>query len=347
MSRKVFHDLLQRYLDGSCTNEEKKLVEKWYMMLNKENTPVINPFELHLLEDEMWNEITSRTREINIDLRADSSIRFSWKTKIGVAAAVVTIMLFSTYFLLTDKESEISFLKNETGISKIEKINNSSLPLAVFLEDGSEVVLKPKASIIYPKKFSSKNRDVVLNGEAFFKVCKDKSRPFHVFHNQLKTTVVGTSFIIKSDKRDLLNEVVVLSGKVIVSEYETNKSLYNKLFSEKPAEVVLTRNQRAIYDKKNKGLVKTLVMKPLVIQEDIRRRSSFNFNETSLTKVFEELEEAYSIEIVVEIPLVKENTFTGELDTENLYTNLDLICKAIDADYEIKDTRIYIIQTKM
>jgi transmembrane sensor len=348
MSRKVFHDLLQRYLDGSCTREEKNLVETWYLMLSKVNPPMISPTELHVIEEDMWNELfakTSGTRSI-LGMGKSTGLK-QWMVKSAIAASIGIFVVISAYVLIIKRESEINFTEDNGKYAKIEKINNTLNPLAVDLEDGSKVVLRSNASISYPRHFSERSRDVVLNGEAFFKVSKDKSRPFHVYHGHLKTTVLGTSFIIKNDNSNTLNEVVVLSGKVMVTEHERNRSLYDRLVSKKTAEVVLMPNQRAIYDKNNKGLVRTLVMKPMIVREESDKTpSSFIFNETSLSKVFADLQKAYSIEIIVNIPFADKCTFTGELETENLYTNLDLICKAIGGSYEIRDTRIYIFANK-
>ncbi len=49
MGREAFNDLLKRYLEGKCTEEEKKVVEQWYSMLDDNDLPDIHNAELSAL----------------------------------------------------------------------------------------------------------------------------------------------------------------------------------------------------------------------------------------------------------------------------------------------------------
>lgn len=87
----------------------------------------------------------------------------------------------------------------------------------IVLPDGSRVWLNARSSLIYPNKFlPSQSRKVKLNGEAYFEVAHDKSRPFIVETEKIQTRVLGTSFNIRSYNDE--NPVVTLvSGSVEVS----------------------------------------------------------------------------------------------------------------------------------
>ena len=65
----------------------------------------------------------------------------------------------------------------------------------IVLPDGSRVWLNARSSLIYPNKFlTGQPRKVKLNGEAYFEVAHDKSRPFIVETEKVQTRVLGTSF---------------------------------------------------------------------------------------------------------------------------------------------------------
>lgn len=86
------------------------------------------------------------------------------------------------------------------------------------LNDGSLVRLAPGSRFRYPRAFDQKERNVYLEGEAFFEVSRDTSRPFIVQTQNLQTRVLGTSFNIEAYGKQALEKVVVVTGKVSVSK---------------------------------------------------------------------------------------------------------------------------------
>lgn len=88
----------------------------------------------------------------------------------------------------------------------------------ILLPDSSQIWLNGGTQIRVPEKFA-KLREVYLdNGEVFFLVKRDVSRPFVVHSPQLNTRVLGTSFNIRSYKNEPGIRVSVKTGKVEVTE---------------------------------------------------------------------------------------------------------------------------------
>ena len=89
----------------------------------------------------------------------------------------------------------------------------------VTLEDGTLVHLNYNSRLIYPEKFGDR-RDVILDGEAYFMVAKDKSRQFVVHTPKGDVKVYGTEFVVNTgtstengnDNKELT--VVLVKGSV-------------------------------------------------------------------------------------------------------------------------------------
>lgn len=87
----------------------------------------------------------------------------------------------------------------------------------VTLDDGTLVHLNYDSRLIYPEKFGDR-RDVILEGEAYFMVAKDKSRQFVVHTPQGDVKVYGTEFVVNTRKSDAEDHkdmyVVLVKGSV-------------------------------------------------------------------------------------------------------------------------------------
>ena len=69
------------------------------------------------------------------------------------------------------------------------------------------------------------------------------------------------------------------------------------------------------------------------------------YDDAPLEKVFAQLSKVYGVNIVYDNDVMKNCTVTADLGSETFYRKLDLICKAIGADYEIIDGQV-VIQSK-
>src|SRR5690606_26341240 len=67
--------------------------------------------------------------------------------------------------------------------------------------------------------FTGSSREVFMEGEVFFEIHRDESKPFIVHTKNLTTSVLGTSFAISEDAATQLSQVSVLTGKVKVGKY--------------------------------------------------------------------------------------------------------------------------------
>ena len=93
--------------------------------------------------------------------------------------------------------------------------------MEIMLDDGSTVQLAAGSRLSIPDGYGVDHRAVVLNGEAFFDVAK-ASAPFTVRTADSRTTVLGTSFNVRSwpGSLEMSTEVIVASGRVSVEASE-------------------------------------------------------------------------------------------------------------------------------
>lgn len=84
------------------------------------------------------------------------------------------------------------------------------------LQDGTLVRLNAQSQLEFPSKFESKSRDVRLSGEAFFKVSKNKKKPFQVISNNMTVKVLGTIFNVKSGSPTQPATTTLVEGSVEV-----------------------------------------------------------------------------------------------------------------------------------
>ena len=101
--------------------------------------------------------------------------------------------------------------------------------------------------------------------------------------------------------------------------------------------VILTPNQRVVFDKISRKLVTGLVENPVIIQSPAVPQP-FLFEERPLPTVLKVLERAFGVEIVLENHALASCVFTADLTDLPLYTQLNLICKSVNAQYEQRGT---------
>lgn len=341
MSREAFHRLLQRYLDGNCTSDEKRIVEEWYAMLGKEVTPDMSEIPFREIERRLWNAVRPGN---NLGLPAPHESRPMWQSwvKLSVAACLAALIIVLTGISITHR-AEPEFL-SETGKSAVHTyVNKGSREVCVLLEDNSSVVLQPGSSLMVPHHFSHELRKVFIEGEAFFKVSKNKSRPFLVYNKDVIVRVVGTSFTVRPGGKSHKTEVLVRTGKVIVTEKAERKSLATLLLHKN--QVTVTPNQKAIYDEKDKKITAALVEKPVLLavySEGNWRGEDFVFSETPIANVLDRLGKSYGVDIRAESDNISKCTFTGDLAGQDLFTQLDFVCQSIKASYSVEGVTIII-----
>jgi transmembrane sensor len=317
----------------------KEYPERYYALeegrILVESLQQINVTDHSEQADRIWRRIDGTVAE-------EKSVKFfgsmsakglAWRIAASAALLVgVFAGLWQGGFL--SGKPDLAALKNTSDWQ--ETFNNSEKPMRLQLMDGSKVILEKSSSIRHAKVFSGQSREVYLKGEAFFDVTKDPSKPFLVYANGLVTKVLGTSFNIQARENDPDVTVSVKTGRV---------SVYSGKSAEKQDPeakgIVLSPNQKAVFQKEMATLTKTLVDKPVIVLEK-NNLPSFVFEDAPAAKVFETLEKVYGIDVVFDEEIMKNCTLTIDLNEEDLFQKLEVICKVLEAQYKLIDAQVII-----
>ena len=219
MTQKELHTLIEKYSNEMASEQEVKLLDS--ILSSAENDLIKSG-----LKD--FDKIKTKQRIFKKIKKNTEKSRFSYTYRI--AAAVIILIGISSFFVFQNSSIESSNIV----------FNDTIKPKTIYLPDSSKVILNSNSKLVYSENFNESIREVFLDGEAYFDVYKNKSKPFIVQTDELSTKVLGTEFNIKEGNEDIT--VTVTEGLVSVS---------NKVNS-----LNILPNQQIIFDSNSNKLVK-------------------------------------------------------------------------------------------
>jgi len=275
------YNLLIRYIDGETSEEELLVMEalltndtywaneyKVLLLLNQDIETHLH-FEVNAKTENNWdalkNQIEAPKRTIKI-----------WPSFVRYASAAI-IILVAGWFLFKPSKNEFSSF----GSGETYKTGNHQTK-QITLSDGSNITLNENSSLVIDKNFNISNRLVELNGEAYFEITENKSKPFISKTRNTYTKVLGTSFEIEA--KDESNIIVSLyNGKV-------------QFVADKQSESLVT-GEKLSYSFKNKSISKQKSTNLVIEDWSI---GSLSFKSSRLIDIVQKLEAKYDIEIIIQ-----------------------------------------------
>lgn len=197
---------LKSHINDLWDQKESAPLEAW---------DVNEQFEKMLIEKEFVFQTSSKAKE-------EKSL--PWGRWIRYTAAVILFLVLavplSRLYLFPEKEAPVSHV-DERYVSRNTPAGQKS---KITLPDGSTVYLNASSSIQFAENFRS-NRNVILEGEAFFEVKKDPQHPFKVTAGGTVTEALGTSFNIREFDTKEGTEVTLVTGIVAVEVVKNNSKV--------------------------------------------------------------------------------------------------------------------------
>ncbi len=285
---------LDRWLDASPDNQKifDAIASIW--TLTEKETIVVNT-------EEEWNQFLAKRDTVIGESKSSYSLGKSRSFFFKAAAVIVPIMILSSvYFFLRHQSAEKQWI---TITSRQEKMR-------ILLPDQSEVWMNKNTKISYAKNFP-KNREVEINGEAFFSVTKNGST-FRVNAGKSIIQVVGTRFNV-NNMHDTITQVSVDEGKVIFQAK-----------TDKKKSIILVAGDKGTYSEGKNALHKETMAGTNDGSWVTRKLVFFN---TPLFMVKHDLEKYFSVQIRLSDNM-STCMFSGEFENPGLQNILDVLCLA-------------------
>ncbi|MDR2131654.1 MAG: FecR domain-containing protein [Odoribacteraceae bacterium] len=167
----------------------------------------------------------------------------------------------------------------------------------VQLSDGTRVFLNSASRLRFPVAFTGPGREVFLEGEAFFEVARDTTRPFSVRAGEMTVEVLGTSFNTRSYPKQSIAATTLTGGRLRVilpgGEHE------------------IAPGQQAWFDKETRSSgVKEVEVEQYTSWKD----GYYYFNRVPLEEIMSTLAAWYNLEVSYQDPGVKSIPFSGQLE---------------------------------
>lgn len=362
--------LLKKILDGNSTAEEKlqfydliqspdnerlikEILYKQLTEFNEDYSDSGNSQDFDRIYNSILNEIEQKNRPREKSLSSGKEIKLRRKIINTLTIAAISAAAFFLGSLYSRTQ-----VNKSTDIVSVISFSEIKAPYGsnseILLPDSTKVILNAGSSIRYSSNFNVTNRDLVLVGEALFKVAKNLDIPLNVNAGDINVKAVGTEFNIKAYDDESIIETTLIEGKVEISQ------LLN--VDDKSQFIDLIPNQKAIYIKETESFnlekirnLDSLDAKPVrTLYENILISPKVDVSQVvawtkgrlvirgeRLDNLCIELQRKYDVSIVFSDEKIKKYRFTGVLMDETLEQVLNVIKLTAPIEYSLKGKTVY------
>ena len=290
-------ELIKKWLKGSLSEAESEMLKR-----TKDQQSLNRLSKALLLFKSQKYPVKEQLQRLTHSVEQDKGkmVALRWLNPL-LRVAAVFLLVFSIGYLVYYK-----YFSNEI-VETIAKVTTE-----LYLLDSYFVVLNVYSSLKYSTRKWSKKREVILQGEAFFKVTKGSKF-------DIKTTfgiisVLGTELNVKNWHGYF--EVICYGGLVqVVTQERTVQLSANQLL-------------RFIAGEMYEGVVLNESYPSWLNGES-------SFNSVPLYLVLKELERQYDVTIVAD-DIELHQSFTGGFDYKDIEIALESITSPVNLNYQIK-----------
>ena len=333
--KQIENIVLRLMEDEAISSREAAMLRQW---LNENPEKGDELFSLSVI----WTKLDTY-REVDREV-----IESKWKnvrrkiknsSKSGFRFVLSTYQKYAAIFLLGAMLPSMiiiyqAFFKNEKMLSQVVSVpygakSNISLP------DGTKIILNAGSKLRYDAAYGKKSRTITLRGEAYFKVAKDKKRPFVVNTRHLSVTAYGTTFNVKCYDSEDKTEATLIEGSIGI---KVNDNSSRKEYMLKP-------NEQFIYkinenDKKQKNLIVAKNINTDIYTSWIYDK--IQVKSITLKELAVKLERKYNVTIHIENKNLEDMKFTGVLENETIEQILQALELSAKIKYRIDEREIWL-----
>ncbi len=324
--------IISRYLNGNCNDADLQELNRW-LNQSEENSraffEIKDVWDASLKTKEVTKEaLFSFYRKKASDSKSIVSLVRRWKAAAGIAAALA-IGLFTMLVLNITKNGIPDVQLGQAMVTVNVPLGSKS---QIILSDSTVVFLNSGSELKYPSVFDDGKREVILVGEAFFKVKSDTVNPFTVKTNDYDIRVTGTQFNVCAYRDDPFSKVSLQKGQVGI------------LFPGKNEPVDIVPGQQLFLNREER---KYQVKESDVELESSWKDGEFRYKEISFPELIKRLERWYNVTLTYSSPQLDEMRYNGNFrNQETIWQVLDGLKLTTPIDYEKKGFREFEITYK-
>lgn len=323
--------LIAKFLTSHLSEAETTELEEW-KLASRENLQEYNDFISLWAQSgslEMPESINQLEAQNVIFRKAGiHSSRKRW-INLAVQAAAILVLSFifsGIYNSLIHNNRNQNFANNSSSLIYQEIKAAYGTQAKVELADGTKVFLNSGSKLRFPQTFANQQqRKVVLDGEGYFEVTKNKEQPFIVEANQLNIKVLGTKFNVDAYGDNSSVSVALVEGSVMLQGNGGGQN--NDLMQ-------LSPNQVATLNQVDQTLSKSDVADLYKYTAWINGRIVFYGD--PIQTVVKKLEKWYNVDIVISDKRLESYKFTGTFIDESLEQILNILSMSSQMTYAIQ-----------
>ena len=360
MHRLSLEELLDLYLNHQLSPEQQlELSERINHDLDQEHATA---WFYRLWDETHPEKADKRSEEAFAQLKQnlalkDDSFRFSQFFPPSSRSGQSGLKAFMRYAAVFLMAFGLAWFISHTGsifpTPVSSKVNVLSVPNGskgfLTLEDGTEIWLNCGSRLTYNNFSGAPVREVFLEGEAFFNVRKDNTRPFIVKTSDLRLKVLGTRFNVKSYPAERITETVLVTGKLQIEEINPAAEDKN-LITLEPNQKATFYSATGRFELEKKSTEAAAALKAPVRQQIIEtvnpalytswKDEKLIFNNERLESLIIKMERWYNVDIELKDSLLKDYRYTGKFEKENIEQALKALKLATPLEYQIDKNKI-------
>jgi ferric-dicitrate binding protein FerR (iron transport regulator) len=247
--------------------------------------------------------------------------------RVGYGAAVLPLLLAAASLLILLGRAPSPSDPPITGAPNLgsgEAVTGAGETVTLRLGDGTVVRLAPESRLRLPSRPGV--REVWLDGRAYFAVTRNEQYPFRIRTHAGEAVVLGTRFDLQARPTDDLR-LLVVDGSVRLATHGATLEVGD-------SETVTSTGQ---------GEVSRARVDSDYVKRELEWLGDFLvFENTSLSRVAEELADHFEVTIEVLDPALAEKTVQGMFTDESLDEVLHVLCRAVSAHCVVHGDRVTI-----
>ena len=330
----LYEKLVEKYLAGACSDAEMEQIFEWLnnsdenrkewlklrMVSAKSNfVRFSEPEHIACSYKEIQKEQALRER-LEREITRKVTLRFM---RYAASILILIGVAVGSYTYIANRE--------HTEMIVIAVANNEPVR-QVILSDNTHVWLSANSRMEYPEKFNGKERNVSVEGKAYFEVEKDIDRPFMVKTEAYTVKVLGTSFEVNSFRYKPTSDVTLVDGSVeILDDHSTSLC-------------TLQPGQQFSFDRHSGRFSLNAVDAEVYVSW---HGGKLEFDGMTFAEIAKVLERYYNVRIILDEDAIKEKRLVGSLsfqkDIQEMMKTIEVV---VSIKYNIQQDTVVHIKSK-